>query len=181
VRRLSDNLQSQVVISTGKSDWGRSVTDEKGSLASHISAIEKASAPLVITPGGGGTSMPGTPPPGTPVTPTTPQQQLLLPPAVAGIFKDSENHAVAILNGSHDTLSKCNDHETVLVFPDYKVLTEVPRSLDGARELWRNSVNPSVPRLGYASEDTGSSVRSWVIPYTCVILICELFSLNSEL
>ncbi|KAF8484862.1 Sucrase/ferredoxin-like-domain-containing protein [Russula ochroleuca] len=163
----------QVVISTGKSDWGRSVTDEKDSLASYISAIEKASAPLVISPGG--TSAPGTPPgtPGTPVTPTTPQQQLLLPPAVAGIFKDSENHAVAILNGSHDTLSKSNDHETVLVFPDYKVLTEVPRSLDGARELWRNSVNPSVPRLGYASTETGTSVRSWVIPYTCVILICS--------
>ena len=79
---------------------------------------------------------------------------------------------MAILNGSHDTLSKYNDHETVLVFPDYKVLTEVPRSLDGARELWRNSVNPSVSRLGSSSSET-SSVKSWVIPYTCVILICE--------
>jgi len=50
---------------------------------------------------------------------------------------------VAILNGSHDTLSNDHDHETVLVFPDYKVVAEVPRSLDGARELWRNSVNPA--------------------------------------
>jgi hypothetical protein len=78
---------------------------------------------------------------------------------------------VAILNGSHDTLSIRNDHETVLVFPDYKVLAEVPRSLDGARELWRNSVNPSVSRLGSSSET--NTVKSWVIPYTCVILICE--------
>jgi len=78
---------------------------------------------------------------------------------------------VAILNGSHNTLSIKDDHETVLVFPDYKVVSEVPRSLDGARELWRNSVNPSVPRVGSTSE--ASTVRSWVIPYTCVILICK--------
>ena len=152
-----------MVISTGKSDWDRSVTDEKGSLASYISNIEKA-APLTIA---GGASTPGTAP-STPIDSTS-----HLPPAVAGIFKDSENLAVSILNGSHDTLSKDNDNETVLVFPDYKVLTEVPRSLDGARELWRNSVSPSVSRLGSSSE-TGS-VKSWVIPYTCVILICERF------
>ncbi|KAF8494366.1 hypothetical protein F5888DRAFT_1847206 [Russula emetica] len=112
----------QVVISTGKSNWGRFVTDEKGSLASYISDIEKA-APLTIT---GGASTPG-------------------------IAPNLKSQAVSILNGSHDTLSKYNDNETVLVFPDYKVLTEVPRSLDGARELWRNSVSPSVSRLGSSS------------------------------
>jgi hypothetical protein len=147
------------VISTGKSDWEHSVTDEQDSLASYISTIEKA-APLTITSGSS-----------TPSTPLTPSPTSQLPTAVAGIFKDSETHAVSILNGSHDTLSKDNDHETVLVFPDYKVVTEVPRSLDGARELWRNSVNPSVPRMGSTSE--ARTVKSWVIPYTCVILICE--------
>ena len=156
---LSDN--SQVVISTGKSDWDRVVTSEKGSLASHISNIEKA-APLTIA---SASTLSG--------TPTSPSPL----PAVAGIFKDSENHAVGILNGSHETLS-CDEHETVLVFPDYKVLTEVPRSLDGARELWRNSVNPSVSRLGSSSES--SSIRSWVIPYTCVILICERSPANAR-
>ena len=153
--------RTQVVISTGKSDWEHSVTSERGSLASYLSSIEKA-APLTIT---GDDSTPSTVP-GTPLTPTS-----QLPSAVAGIFKDSETHAVAILNGSHDTLSKDNDLETVLVFPDYKVVTEVPRSLDGARELWRNSVNPSVPRMGSSSE--ANAIKSWVIPYTCVILICE--------
>ena len=154
--------RDQVVISTGKSDWEHSVTSERGSLASYLSTIEKA-APLAIACTGDST--PGTVP-GTPQTPTS-----RFPSAVAGIFKDSETHAVAILNGSHDTLSKDNDRETVLVFPDYKVVTEVPQSLDGARELWRNSVNPSVPRMGSSSE--ASTIKSWVIPYTCVILICE--------
>lgn len=81
---------------------------------------------------------------------------------------------MSILNGSHDTLSRDYERETVLVFPDYKVVTEVPRSLDGARELWRNSVNPSVSRRGSSSE--ANSIKSWVIPYTCVILICERIS-----
>lgn len=160
-------MRNQVVISTGKSDWEHSITSEQGSLASHLSTIEKAAAPLTIT---GDDSTPSTAP-GTPLSTPSSQIQIQLPSAVAGIFKDSETHAVAILNGSHDTLSKENENETVLVFPDYKVVTEVPRSLDGARELWRNSVNPSVPRMGSSSE--ASTIRSWIIPYTCVILICE--------
>jgi len=157
-----------VVISTGKSDWGCYVTYEKGSLASYISTIEKAT-PLTIT-GGASTPWSGRRSPSPFRRSPGPSH---LPTGIAGIFKDSDNQAVSILNGSHDTLSKCHDKETVLVFPDYKVLTEVPRSLDGARELWRNSVNPSVSRLGSSSE-TGT-VKSWVIPYTCVILICERF------
>ena len=157
-----------MVISTGKSDWDHSITSEQGSLASHLSTIEKAAAPLTIT---GDDSTPSSTAPGTPLATPSSQIHIQLPSAVAGIFKDSETHAVAILNGSHDTLSKENENETVLVFPDYKVVTEVPRSLDGARDLWRNSVNPSVPRMGSSSE--ASTIRSWVIPYTCVILICE--------
>ncbi|KAI9466916.1 Sucrase/ferredoxin-like-domain-containing protein [Lactarius psammicola] len=143
----------QVVISTGKSDWKRSVTSEQGSLASYLAAIEGA-APVAPT----GFSTPGTLP-GTPNSTT-----LHLPHAVAGVFKDSETHAVSILNGSHDTLPSS-------FFPDYKVVVEVPRSLDGARDLWRNSVNPSVSRQG--SSSGSSTVKSWVIPYACVILICS--------
>lgn len=151
-----------MVISTGKSDWMHSVTSEQGSLASYLAAIEEA-APTTLT----GTSTPGTP------SDTPDCSPLQLSNAVAGIFKDSETHAVSILNGSHDTLSKHHDYETVLIFPDYKVVAEVPRSLDGARDLWRNSVNPSVPRPG--SSSGSSAVKSWVIPYSCVILICKRF------
>ena len=150
---------TKVVISTGKSDWQHTVTGEQGSLASYLSSIEGA-APTTLT----GFSTPGT----LPGTPNSTSSHL--PNAVAGIFKDSETHAISILNGSHDTLSKSCDHETVLIFPDYKVVAEVPRTLDGARDLWRNSVNPSVPRPGSSGS---SAVNSWVIPYACVILICE--------
>ncbi|KAH9045507.1 Sucrase/ferredoxin-like-domain-containing protein [Lactarius pseudohatsudake] len=132
----------QVVISTGRSDWKRSVTSEQGSLASYLAAIEGA-APTTLT----GFSTPGTLP-GTPNS-----TSLHLPNATL------KHTVVSILNGSHDTLSKHYDHETVLIFPDYKVVAEVPRSLD-----WS-------PRPG--SSSGSSAVKSWVIPYACVILICS--------
>ncbi|KAI0053025.1 hypothetical protein FA95DRAFT_1482489 [Auriscalpium vulgare] len=148
----------QVVISTGKSDWERSVTSVKDTLAAFITTVE-GSAP---TPG---TSLPGTPQSGFKDDFEAPR------PGVVGIFRDSETSKLSILNGSHDTL--CTDHacETVLVFPDYKIVTEVPRSVGGAQALWDNSVNPTVPRMGSLSE--GTSVKSWIIPYSCVILICS--------
>ncbi|TFY83933.1 hypothetical protein EWM64_g53 [Hericium alpestre] len=157
----------QVVISTGKSDWARSVTDEKDSLAAHLQAVEAATPS--ITPDN---TEPGTPdsqlPSGKPIR--TP---------MAGIFKDSAAWTVSILNGSHDTLSRSHAHdkETVLVFPDYKVVLDVPRSPEGARELWENSVNPAVPRMGSLAK---SSVKSWIIPYSCVILISFSETLERE-
>ncbi|KAI0068803.1 hypothetical protein BV25DRAFT_1817720 [Artomyces pyxidatus] len=147
----------QVVISTGKSDWERSVTSVKGSLAAHLVAVE-GSAPSP------GTSTPCTPSELDSESPTGTV-------SVHGIFKASETSTVSVLNGSHDTLSTLDcDNETVLVFPDYKVVTEVPRSHDGAQALWENSVDPRVPRMGSSER---SSLKSWIIPYSCVILICS--------
>ncbi|KAI0320693.1 Sucrase/ferredoxin-like-domain-containing protein [Amylostereum chailletii] len=48
---------------------------------------------------------------------------------------------------------------------------DVPRSLEGAQDLWGNSVNPSVPRMGAGPGE--SALKSWIIPYSCVILICS--------
>jgi hypothetical protein len=78
-----------VVISTGKDDWEHTVTEVQGTLASYISDIKNAEPLTIVSPSN-------------------------LP--IEGIFKDSENQAVGILNGSHKTLSY-DDHETVLVFP----------------------------------------------------------------
>ncbi|ETW83862.1 hypothetical protein HETIRDRAFT_311858, partial [Heterobasidion irregulare TC 32-1] len=159
---LSTLFPIKVVISTGKSDWERSVTDVKGSLAAHLLAVDSGTAPCSASTSTSGTSTPGTP--GSTL-------RGFEPTAVTGIFKDSETRKVSILNGSHDTLSAASDVETVLVFPDYKLVTEVPCSLDGARELWDHSVDPSVPRLG--SSLVLGPLKSWIIPYSCVILICS--------
>ena len=87
---------------------------------------------------------------------------------------DSANLAkhkkVTILNGSHRTVCHDDEKETVLVFPDYKVVTEVDRSEHGAEALFRAAVDPAVPRAGAAAD--GGAVRSYVLPYACVVLLC---------
>jgi hypothetical protein len=182
----------QVVISTGKSDWERSVTEVEDTLAAYLVAVEGVSR-AAGTPV---ESMPGTPQSGLselrdldralapprkgPLsrsgsssginTPTSSVFTPALPSPVVGIFKDNETHKVSVLNGSHDSISDDRAQETVLVFPDYKVVIDVARTHEGARDLWENAVNPAVPRLG--ALDPTSQLRTWIIPYSCVILIC---------
>jgi len=86
---------------------------------------------------------------------------------IPGIFGVNDTSRVAILNGSHKSLSDEESLESVLVFPDYKVVTEVPRSLEGAKDLWESVLNPP----GNSIRD--STFESWVLPYSCVILLCE--------
>ena len=62
------------------------------------------------------------------------------------------------------------DFETVLVFPDYTVVADVPRSRDGAQGLWENAVDPDVERGTLLQK---SPFKTWVLPYSCVILLCK--------
>ena len=83
---------------------------------------------------------------------------------------------VTILGGSHHSASSDPKRDTVLVLPDFKVVSEVERSSAGAQQLWKSAVDPGVGRAGLVVE--GSPVRSWVLPYSSVILLCE-FHMNS--
>jgi hypothetical protein len=130
-----------VVISTGKTDWEREVTEAPGSLATYIAEVQSQANV-----------------PSPPKAPTKP---------IPGIFGVNDTSRVAILNGSHKSLSDEESLESVLVFPDYKVVTEVPRSLEGAKDLWESVLNPP----GNSIRD--STFESWVLPYSCVILLCE--------
>ncbi|EMD40810.1 hypothetical protein CERSUDRAFT_62787 [Gelatoporia subvermispora B] len=139
----------QVVISTGKSDWERDVTEVPGTLAAYLLAARgeapKPSSPTASTVGSAKT--------------------------VPGVFNPAESSKVSVLNASHHTICDDIKRETVLVFPDYKVVTEVERSLDGARTLWKSHVDPSLGRTGAGLE--GSGLRSYVLPYACVIMLCS--------
>ena len=92
---------------------------------------------------------------------------------VSGVFAANPAgiHKVTILNGSHRTVSDDESKETVLVFPDYKVVTEVEASHAGAEELWEHALSPSVD-LHSVPRDAKSTIKSWIIPYACVILLC---------
>lgn len=89
------------------------------------------------------------------------------------MFNATDSKRVSILNGSHNTLCHDPDYETILVFPDYKLVTGVPRSIEGAQNLWNICIDPELGRAGGVPEK--SPFNSWVIPYSCVILLCELF------
>ncbi|KAK0490735.1 Sucrase/ferredoxin-like-domain-containing protein [Armillaria novae-zelandiae] len=134
-----------LVISTGKIDWDREVTDTKGSLAAFLAQVEHRKQHA---------SHPRRPSKNT-----------------SGVFNATDSKRVSILNGSHNTLCHDPDYETILVFPDYKLVTEVPRSVEGAQNLWDTCVDPELGRAGGVLEK--SPFNSWVIPYACVILLCS--------
>jgi Sucrase/ferredoxin-like len=140
----------KIIISTGKSDWERDIGDSKNSLAAAMIEIISKAPPVQyghLSPGVKDTQHSST-----------------------GLFLASDSSRTSILNGSHKTLCHESDHETVLVFPDFKVVTEVRRSAQGAQELWDSAVNPSIGRS--AAYLKKNELKTWIIPYSCVILLC---------
>ncbi|QRV87900.1 altered inheritance of mitochondria protein 32 [Ceratobasidium sp. AG-Ba] len=132
----------QVVISTGKSDWPREVTEVSGSLAEHISNAHNkliSSAPH-------------------------PPKSSNAPP---GVFVPTESHRLSVLNGSHREIGAAH---TVLVFPDYKLVKDVPPTAEGADSFWRAAIDPAVGREGKV---VGGEIKSWTLPYAAVILLCS--------
>ncbi|KAK7060322.1 hypothetical protein VNI00_001087 [Paramarasmius palmivorus] len=100
----------------------------------------------------------------TPIPPPPSSDKPLVP--ISGVFTPSDSSKLAILNGSHHSLSDNPDVDTILVFPDYKIISEVPRSLEGAQAFWNYLSTPD-------SEKGAGTLKSWVIPYSCVILLCS--------
>jgi len=111
-------------------------------------------------------------PPTSPIPPSPPNGNVVkdTQTSLTGLFLTSDSNRTSVLNGSHRSLSHEDNHETVLVFPDFKVVTEVRRSLQGAQELWDSAVDPSLGRSGAYLEK--SVLKTWALPYSCVILLC---------
>lgn len=82
-----------------------------------------------------------------------------------------------MLNAHYKSIADDDDLQTVLVFPDFMIVSGVPSTREGARQLWQTVLDPHIPRvLGSSAEESGFS--TWVLPYSCVITFCEdvLFS-----
>jgi len=133
----------QLVISTGKSDWQKEVTDAQGTLAAYLDAARGD----------------------IPKSKSKKQPQQSTGAALPGIHSSSETSKVTILNGSHNTICDDTTHETVLVFPDYKVVTEVERSEEGAKKLLKS--------IGKNATSAEKALKTFVLPYACVILLCS--------
>lgn len=177
----------QVLISTGKADWAKEVTDVDGTLAKYLSDADsrlgsgrkkekersKDSKDKLASPpsspkdssNGNARAMPA-PAPG---------------PLPAGVFAATSHQRLSVLNGSHHALTTDADtHATALVLPDYVAIASVPVSSVGAEALWRHACDPAVERAGTHAVPTEGSdkseeaeLKTWPLPYNCVILLCK--------
>lgn len=69
-------------------------------------------------------------------------------------------------------MSEDDELDTVLVFPDYTIVADVTRTREGVQKLWETVVDPDVERGDAMLQK--SPFKTWVNPYSCVILLCEL-------
>ncbi|KAJ7100106.1 Sucrase/ferredoxin-like-domain-containing protein [Mycena belliarum] len=139
-------FRRQILICTGKTDWDMEIT-WAGGLAGLISSTYSKTR-----------SVSSHQPNGTQVPPIT------------GIFDPSEFSELSILNGNHKSI--CDENlETVLVFPDFMVVSGIPPTREGA-QMFRDVLDPNLPRM-LGSAEAGSTLKTWVLPYSCVITFCS--------
>ncbi|PIL37050.1 hypothetical protein GSI_00742 [Ganoderma sinense ZZ0214-1] len=153
----------QVLISTGKTDWSHDVTWDKGTLAWHLSGASgghKDKELIEKRKGDKKKKAEDKPPHGA---------------SIRGIFDANpfKLKRVSILNGSHRTVSDDPNKDTALVFPDWKVLTEIAPTQAGAEALYEHSVSPYLPLSAPPPPKNAGSLKSWILPYACVILLCS--------
>ncbi|KAG2151990.1 Sucrase/ferredoxin-like-domain-containing protein [Suillus cothurnatus] len=134
----------QVIISTGKTNWENEVTEAEGTLAAFLKTVNSSL--------------------GTLKKPNDPLPSGLL-------FSRTEAKYLSILNGSHRSFSSDESEETVIVLPDFMVVSGVPRTLVGAEVLWKAAVDPALDRAGVITRT--DNLNTWVLPYSCLILLCS--------
>ncbi|BGO88472.1 hypothetical protein NBRC10512_003014 [Rhodotorula toruloides] len=164
-------LGRQILVSSGKSDWIREVTDDTDSIPGLVKlaydeATAKPSAGLLGKVGGklfksgkgeeaeekGG--LPG-------VHPSK---------AVAGADV-AVSSRLSILSSSFISNSHTHHHESVIVLPDYKVVHDVEPTRTAVDELVERYLRPEAGRVGLDASQ--SALRSWPLPYQAVILLCS--------
>jgi hypothetical protein len=149
-------IHKKVVISTGKTDWDREITETKGSLAAYLLGAQGHASLPISDP---------VPPPASPIP-----NGKLAAKSTEGVFRSTDSTRISILNGSHNTMSEDTEDETVLIFPDYTIVADVSKSRESAQLLWESAMDPSVQRGDAVLEK--SPFKTWVLPYSCVILLC---------
>ena len=80
---------------------------------------------------------------------------------------------------SSSLISQADDPEdqSVLVFPDWKVVNEVENTLQGAQALYDDILKGGIGKAGRSldaeAKDGVGRKRSWVLPYRAVVLLCR--------
>ncbi|GJN91962.1 hypothetical protein Rhopal_004990-T1 [Rhodotorula paludigena] len=162
----------QILVSTGKSDWIREVTDDDESITGLVrKAYDNAVKDEVKGGkgvlgklgnklfGGSGGDKDEAGPPG------------VHPSSAAPPIDTSVSSKLSVLASSFVSSSHEGHRESVIVLPDYKVVHEVEASRVAAEELVQGYLQPDAGRAGAA--DATGSLRSWPLPYHCIVLLCS--------
>ena len=148
----------------------REVTDEHDSLAKFLSAAEDRHSVGHFMHKKVASSVSPSSSSENPPNPSNTKQP-------TGIYAYKPSGRLSIVNGSHHTISDDPDTQaTVLVLPDYVAVTNVPVSSGGASAFWEHALDPGVPRAGTAVTPGGEDMKTWTLPYNCLILLCTSFS-----
>lgn len=167
------------MISTGKSDWPHDISSESGSLAEYLDSAISSYKSDKSKPDS--TSKSELSNGKSELSNDEPKLSNGKPPKKekggAGLYLSSKERKITVLNGSHWTVCDDEREETVLVLPDYKVVVGVPRTKEGAAAFHAGHLAPSVSRASASASSEG--MKSWVLPYSCIILLCEYNSTPS--
>lgn len=155
----------QVVISTGKADWEREVTDETASLAQLIrdefAATEAAAEakPSFLNKLARKFSS------SVSLSNENKDEAEQVPGVHTSIVRGpTENRNLSILNSSFVSSSHEGHRESVMVFPDWKVVHDVEATKEHAREIVEKHLSlDNDQRIGRARDDESASshLKTW--------------------
>ncbi|KAL7412620.1 Sucrase/ferredoxin-like-domain-containing protein [Mrakia frigida] len=138
------------IIATSKTDWQHEIAETPASLAFHLSQVEKRKA---VRPTPSGTS----------VEP---------PIEIPGLYDTQEMSKLAVLASSIE-VDEEEGKTCALLFPDFKYISAIPISKEGAHALYDQNLDPSVSALGHPASSSDEQLRSWILPYRAVVLLCS--------
>ncbi|SCV67976.1 BQ2448_97 [Microbotryum intermedium] len=184
----------QVLISTGKSDWEREVTDDADSLpgllkhAYELATIRsdggrtgtglltKAIQKLKVKKGENAPLPEGSVYkgvyPSIAAIPSIKVSTSSETPETTQAVKAIATSRLSILTGSYLSNSHEDDDHSVIVLPDFKIVHHVSAKASSAESFVGSHLHPSVPRPGLSSL-TSSKTRSYPLPYRALVLICS--------
>ncbi|RXK39227.1 hypothetical protein M231_03447 [Tremella mesenterica] len=142
------------VISTGQSDWERDHYTDKKLLSYHVNNLLN--------------TLPDVKPPKSDLTYISPSA--MSPP---GQITKTKVPNPSIYSSSLISQSDDPEDQSVLVFPDWKVVHEVENSVGGAKGLYQGALDGSLGRAGRVAKKDAERQRSWVLPYRAVVLLCS--------
>lgn len=144
----------QVVISTGKSDWVREVTDEQDSIAQFIRDEYQSSQSTLSTKPSFLNKLARKF--SSNVNLSTPSET-----APPGVLSQSSSDSLSILNSSFVSSSHHGHKESVMIFPDYKVVHDVEAKKKVAEEMVVQYLSSEAGRVGRGETTESNSLKSW--------------------